>query len=104
VTPLLLVRLVVVVVGALGGAVLASSVGVAPLLAAGLGALAGALAVALELVLGTAPIQTLAWAAVGASGGLLIGSALGAALAPLAAGAAPAAIRWRQRAGHLGDR
>jgi uncharacterized protein YacL len=90
VTPLLLLRLAAVVVGALGGAALASSAGVPPLLAAGLGALAGALAVILELVLGTAPIQTLAWAVVGASGGLLIGSALGAALAPLAAGAAPA--------------
>jgi uncharacterized protein YacL len=46
--------------------------------------------VVLELVLGRAPIQTLAWAAIGASGGLLIGFALGTALAPLAASAAPA--------------
>jgi len=90
VTSLLLLRLAAVVVGALGGAVLASSVGVPPLPAAGLGALAGALAVILELVLGAAPIQTLAWAVVGASGGLLIGSVLGAALAPLIASAAPA--------------
>jgi uncharacterized protein YacL len=62
----------------------------APLLAAGLGAGAGVLAVIVELVLGTAPIQTLAWAVVGAAGGLLIGAVLGVALAPLAAGAAPA--------------
>ena len=89
-TSLLLLRLIAVVVGALGGAALASSIGMAPLLAAGLGAVAGVLAVIVELVLGTAPIQTLAWAVVGASGGLLIGSVLGAALAPLIASAAPA--------------
>jgi uncharacterized protein YacL len=90
VTSLLLLRLIAVVVGALGGAALASSIGMAPLLAAGLGAVAGVLAVIVELVLGTAPIQTLAWAVVGAAGGLLIGSVLGVVLAPLAAGAAPA--------------
>jgi uncharacterized protein YacL len=89
-TASVLVRLVAVVGSALGGAVLAAFIGVASLVGMGLGALAGALAVALEIALATVPIQGLAWTAIGASGGLLIGFTLGTALAPLAGAAAPA--------------
>jgi uncharacterized protein YacL len=87
-TRLPLVRLAAVVGGALAGAALAPSLGTAPLGGAGVGALAGVLAISLEAVLGAAPIQTLVWAVVGVAAGLLIGFTLGAVVAPGAAGAA----------------
>jgi uncharacterized protein YacL len=82
-------RVLVVAVGAAAGVVLAPSIGLGPLVGAALGAGSGAVAVALEIAAGIAPLRPLLWTSGGAVAGLLSGLALGVVLAPLAGGAAP---------------
>jgi uncharacterized protein YacL len=83
-------RALVVVAAVAGGVVLAPSLGLSPVGGAVLGAGAGALAVALEIVAGAAPLRPLLWTTGGAVAGLLVGLALGVVLAPLTGEAAPA--------------
>jgi len=90
VTTLQVVRLMALAAGALAGAMLALSLGTAPLTGAAAGLLTAALAVAMEVGLQNAPMPALVWSVLGAAGGLLIGFTLGAVIAPLAGGAGPA--------------
>ncbi|MFI5078286.1 MAG: PIN/TRAM domain-containing protein, partial [Vicinamibacteria bacterium] len=89
-TTLQLVRLMALAAGALVGAMLALSLGTSPLTGAAAGLLMATLAIALEVGLENAPMQTLVWSALGAGAGLLIGFTLGAVIAPVAGGAGPA--------------
>jgi len=89
-TPRRLVRLVAVIGGALAGAAMGPSLGLLPLVGAGLGLLAGALAISLEACLDTVSTQTLAWTSIGLAAGLFIGFTLGAVIAPVAGAAGPA--------------
>jgi uncharacterized protein YacL len=79
-------RLLVLIAGAGAGYALAGIPGAA------LGALAAAVAVALEVAAGAAPLRPMLWTAGGAVAGLLVGLAMGSALAPLA-GDAGSAVR-----------
>ena len=87
---LLIGRLLVVAAATAAGWTLAPGLGLGSAAGALLGAGAAAIAVALEIVAGTAPLRPLLWTSGGALAGLLVGLALGVALAPLVGGAAPA--------------
>jgi len=77
-------RLLVLIAGAGGGYALAGMRGAA------LGMLAAAVAVGLEVAAGVAPLRPMLWTVGGAVAGLLVGLALGGALAPLAGEMGPA--------------
>jgi len=77
----------------LGGAALASSAGVTIAIGVIAGAVAAVLAIALEIAAGVMPLRPLLWITGGAAGGLLIGTALGVALAALVPGGAAPVVR-----------
>jgi uncharacterized protein YacL len=88
---LLLGRLLVGVAGAAVGCALAPSLGLGSVAGGFLGAGTAAVAIALEIAAGAAPLRPLLWTTGGVVAGLLAGLALGVALAPLVGSAAPAA-------------
>ncbi|HEX2438605.1 MAG TPA: PIN domain-containing protein [Methylomirabilota bacterium] len=75
------------------GAALASSAGLTIASGALAGGAAGVVAIAVEIVAGALPLRPLLWIAGGAASGLLIGTALGAALAALMPGGAAPMVR-----------
>ena len=83
-------RVLVVAATSAAGWALAPGLGLGAGAGALLGAGAAAIAVALEIAAGAAPLRPLLWTSGGACAGLLVGLALGVALAPLVGGAAPA--------------
>ena len=76
-----------------GGAALASSAGLTIAMGVLAGAVAGLVAIALEIGAGALPLRRLLWIVGGAAGGLVIGTVLGVALSPLVTGGAAPIVR-----------